>query len=25
MVFATWQDLMRFDFGFVDYVRGLVS
>jgi len=25
MVFATWQDLMRFDFGFVDYVRSLVS
>ena len=25
MVFATWQDLMRFDFGFFDYVRSLVS
>lgn len=25
MVFATWQDLMRFDFGFIDYVRSLVS
>ncbi len=25
MVFATWQDLMRFDFGLVDYVKGLVS
>ena len=25
MVFATWQDLMRFDFGLFDYVRGLVS
>lgn len=25
MVFATWQDLMRFDFGVIDYVRSLVS
>lgn len=25
MVFATWLDLSRFDFGFFDYVRSLVS
>ncbi|MGI9434478.1 MAG: RIP metalloprotease RseP [Geminicoccaceae bacterium] len=25
MVFATWQDLMRFDLGLVEYVKGLVS
>lgn len=25
MVFATWQDLMRFEFGFFEYVRSLVS
>ncbi len=25
MVLVTWQDLMRFDFGLVDYVKSLVS